>query len=75
VEDHQKRLRAALNGLQQGTSCVERKATIPTIVALRDAAAIPALKRARSRGAANACLRVAADDAIKRLAVASTKKR
>jgi hypothetical protein len=43
-------------------------------VSLGDAAAIPALKKARTRGAANACLRGAADDAIKKLAVASTKK-
>jgi len=73
VDDRASRLEAALHGLQQGATCAERKATIPTLVELGDASAIAALKKAWSRGPANACLRAAADDAIKKLGAAAKK--
>jgi len=70
VDDHAARLSAALRGLEQGATCAERKASIATLVELGDASAIAALKKARVRGPANACLRAAADQAIKKLGAA-----
>src|SRR5262249_37567440 len=48
--DNETRLKAALHDLENGMSCADRKAAIPTIVDLGDPKAIPALKKARYRG-------------------------
>ena len=62
--------------LQQGKTCQERKAAVAKLRALGDKEAIAALekaryrrsgRRARKRRNANACLKTAADDAIKYL--------
>ena len=72
--DKETRFKAALHDLETGKTCADRKAAIPMLVELGDAAAIPALKRARYRGRggvlgigesnANACLRADAEKAI-----------
>ncbi len=67
ADNRENRYQAELHTLLQGTTCSDRKAAIPKLVALGDSNAIPALRKARNRGAVNACLRVAADDAIKTL--------
>jgi serine/threonine-protein kinase len=65
--DHAARLASALHELQNGPSCLARKKAIPTLLELGDAKAIPALRKARIRNV-NACLRISADQAIKKLA-------
>ncbi len=67
VDDRAARLDAALQSLQSGTTCAERKKAIATLVELGDPEAIPAIKKARNRGKPNACLRATADEAIKTL--------
>ncbi len=77
TEDRDMRLKAALHDLEQGKTCLERKAAIPAIVELGDARAIPELKKARHRYSGgvfgfggsdnNACLTKEADAAIKAL--------
>ncbi len=62
--DREKQLAAALDTLQTGASCAARKKAIAKLVALHDRAAIPALRRAAARKP-NACLRAAANQAIK----------
>jgi serine/threonine-protein kinase len=64
--DHDVRLEAALRELQDGASCVARKKAIAKLVELHDGKAIPAIKKARALKA-NACLRVAADQAVRSL--------
>ena len=75
--DKETQLKAALHDLATGKTCAERKAAIPTLVALGDKSAVPSLKKARYRGRggllglgeknANACLRKDAEAAIKSL--------
>jgi serine/threonine-protein kinase len=63
--DH--RLETALHELQDGASCVARKKAVAKLVELHDGKAIPALKKARGLKG-NACLRAAADQAVRSLA-------
>jgi hypothetical protein len=65
--EHDAKLKAALHELQDGTTCPERKKAIAKLVDLRDTNAVPAIKKARAKGKANACLRTAVDQAIKAL--------
>ncbi len=70
-------LKAALHDLENGKTCADRKAAIPTLVQLGDPAAIPALKKARHRmrggvlgigdSNTNACLKSDAETAIQAL--------
>jgi hypothetical protein len=64
---------AALDTLEHGKTCAARKKAVERLRALGDASAIPHLERARSRPRrgknANACLRAAADAAIRELSV------
>ncbi len=69
--------KAALHDLENGKTCADRKAAIPTLVQLGDAKAIPALKKARYRmrggvlgigdNNTNACLKMDAETAIRDL--------
>jgi hypothetical protein len=65
---HDASLKAALHDLEQGATCTDRKNAIARLVELRDPKAIPAIKKARARGKANACLRATANEALKALA-------
>ncbi len=67
ADDRAASLKSALQDLQDGATCGERKKAVSKLVELGDPAAIPALKKARSRAKANACMRSAADRAIKTL--------
>ncbi len=67
ADDRAASLKGALHDLQDGATCGERKKAVSKLVELGDPAAIPALKRARSRTKANACMRSATDQAIKTL--------
>ena len=59
---------AALDALDKGKTCADRKAAVDALRALGDPRAIPALQHARARPRrgrnTNACLTTAADDAI-----------
>jgi len=68
ADAHDANLRAALHDLEQGATCGDRKKAIARLVDLKDPKAIPAIKKARARGKANACLRTAANEALKVLA-------
>jgi hypothetical protein len=68
ADDKAARLEAALRELEGGPTCADRKKAIATLVGLGDAKAVPAIKKARELGKANACLRNAANDAINKLA-------
>jgi hypothetical protein len=69
--------KAALHDLENGKTCADRKAAIPTLLQLGDPKAIPALKKARSRhrggvlgigsSNTNACLKSDAESAIQAL--------
>jgi serine/threonine-protein kinase len=65
--DHDAQLAAALHDLQAGATCADRKKAVARLVELADGKAVPAIKKARAVGKANACLRDAADHAIKTL--------
>lgn len=65
--DHETQLKLALHELETGATCLERKNAIGKLVELRDPKAVAPIKRARAQARANACLRVAADRAIKAL--------
>jgi len=67
IDEHAARVDAALRALQNGATCAERKQAISRLVELGDRKAVPALKKARSRGKPNACLRADADQAIAKL--------
>jgi serine/threonine-protein kinase len=70
-------LKAALHDLENGKTCADRKAAIPTLVQVGDPEAIPALKKARYRmrggvlgigdSNTNACLKADAEAAIQAL--------
>jgi serine/threonine protein kinase len=70
-------LKAALHDLDNGKTCADRKAAIPTLIQLGDQKAIPALKKARYRmrggvlgvgdSNTNACLKTDAETAIQAL--------
>jgi len=64
---HATQLKMALHDLQQGATCADRKRAIAKLVALRDSNAVPAIKKARGQLSSNACLRTAADQAVKTL--------
>jgi len=53
--------------LAQGKTCEDRRHSVAQLRALGDAAALPALEKARDRGKRNRCLRTAAEDAIRYL--------
>jgi serine/threonine-protein kinase len=63
---HEKQLAAELHALQAGPTCLARKKAVAKLAALGDRSALPVLEKARARKA-NACLRAAADQAIKTL--------
>ena len=75
--DRDTELKAAILDLQSSATCTDRRAAIPTLVALGDPRAIPPLKSARYRmrggvlgigdSNSNACLKADADAAIKAL--------
>jgi hypothetical protein len=75
--DRETRVKAALHDLATGKTCADRKEAVAQLAALGDPDAIPALKKARYRGAggvlgigesnANACLRADAEKAIQDL--------
>ncbi len=67
--DHQRQLKLALRELQDGPTCIARKKAIAKLVELQDSNALPAIKKARAQLKPNACLRAAADQAIKALSV------
>jgi serine/threonine protein kinase len=67
-EDKEAELQAALHDLEDGATCADRKQAIAKLVVLANPKAVPAIKKARARGKANACLRSAANDALKALA-------
>jgi serine/threonine-protein kinase len=67
VDEHAARLDAALRALQSGATCAERRQAISRLVELGDSKVVPALKKARSRGKLNACLRADVDQAIAKL--------
>jgi hypothetical protein len=72
--DKATRLKAALHDLENGKTCADRKAAIPTIVQVGDPDAIPVLKKARHRmrggvlgigdSNTNACLKADAEAAV-----------
>ncbi len=67
ADDHEAQLGSALHDLQDGATCPDRKKALAKLVELGDAKAVPAIKKARARGKPNACLRAAADQALKTL--------
>jgi len=64
--DRDVRLETAMRELRDAPSCAARKKALAKLVELRDVKAVPAIKKARAVKA-NACLRAAADQAIKSL--------
>jgi serine/threonine-protein kinase len=64
--DRDVRLQAAMHELQDAPSCAARKKALARLVELRDTKAVPAIKKARAVKT-NACLRAAADHALKSL--------
>jgi len=77
VADRETRLKAALHDLENGKTCADRKAAIPTLIQVGDERAIAALKKARHRmrggvlgigdNNTNACLKADAESAIQAL--------
>jgi serine/threonine-protein kinase len=77
VVDKETRLKAALHDLENGKTCADRKAAIPTLVEIGDERAIAALKKARHRmrggvlgvgdSNTNACLKSDAETAVQAL--------
>jgi hypothetical protein len=57
----------ALQQLRRGKTCADRRAAIARLVELGDRHAVPAIKKARHRTRANACLVAEADDALRKL--------
>jgi serine/threonine protein kinase len=72
--DRETLYKAAVHDLENGKTCADRKAAIPTLIQLGDQKAIPALKKARYRmrggvlgvgdSNTNACLKMDAESAI-----------